>query len=570
MEKIKNNNNQNDSSFESGDIKRCLICNKIPLFELIERNNEYFIKYKCENNHKGEVSLEEYLKNDKYGLNKLNCDECNKNQENNFYKFHYCINCQKVLCHNCLINHLEKEHQYTPLSRYDSTCLEHNQYYCSYCYDCEKNICVLCLNQHQNHQIISLFPLKFNENILNMKNKELNEIKKIKNEIIEGLKNEIKVIEDVYLNYEKKMNIKSSFINNLIDTYNFEKKLNNYNYEIIENLKKIEKIKFKFPDFSDCQNIFDKSQTFISFYKEKTEETNENINVLKYEIYKTLNYHKDSVNQIILLKDGRIASSSNDESILIYDKEMNDIQISIDNLESNVLNIMESNEGYIFASLYSGSILIFKLNSLKSYQLIQNIKGHKNCVKKIIQIKDGRFISCSSDKTIKIWKFLNEQLTLDHTLNEESGISSIIELKENEIISTLSGEGSIVFWNINELTIIKKINQIYCSYGWNNIQRINEDKIIVGGIEYLYLIKNYHLINKINSKCYSICNLSNGYILTGHKNGKIKEWKLINNELIFIGKKKVHDDEIRVIYEIINNFMVSGSCDKTINIYKIE
>ena len=271
------------------------------------------------------------------------------------------------------------------------------------------------------------------------------------------------------------------------------------------------------------------------------------------------------------MKDGRIASSANDKSILIYNKEMNDIQLSIKNLKSNVLNIMQSNEGYIFASLDSGSILIFKLISSNSYQLIQDIKkGHDDRVTKIIQIKDERFISCSSDKTIKIWKFLNEQLTLDHTLNEESGISSIIELKENEIISTLSGEGSIVFWNINELTIIKKINQIYCSYGWNNIQRINEDKIIVGGIEYLYLIKNYHLINKINSKCYSICNLSNGYILTGHKNGKIKEWKLINNELIFIGKKKVHDDEIRVIYEITNNFMVSGSCDKTINIYKIE
>ena len=65
-----------------------------------------------------------------------------------------------------------------------------------------------------------------------MKNKELNEIKKIKNEIIEGLKNEIKVIEDI-----------SSFINNLIDTYYFEKNLNNYNYEIIENLKNIRKIK---------------------------------------------------------------------------------------------------------------------------------------------------------------------------------------------------------------------------------------------------------------------------------------------------------------------------------------
>ena len=79
---------------------------------------------------------------------------------------------------------------------------------------------------------------------------------------------------------------------------------------------------------------------------------------------------------------------------------MNDIQLSIKHLKSNVLNIMQSNEGYIFASLDSGSILIFKLISSNSYQLIQDIKGHNNRVTKIIQIKDGRFISCSNDKTI--------------------------------------------------------------------------------------------------------------------------------------------------------------------------
>ena len=242
---------------------------------------------------------------------------------------------------------------------------------------------------------------------------------------------------------------------------------------------------------------------------------------------------------------------------------MNDIQLSIKNLKSNVLNIMQSNEGYIFASLDSGSILIFKLISSNSYQLIQDIKGHDDRVTKIIQIKDGRFISCSNDKTIKIWKFLNEQLILDKTLNEyeETGISSIIEFKENEIISTPYKLGSIVFWSLQESKIIEKINNIKCDWDWNIIEKINEDTIIVGGRKSLYLIKNYKLVIDINmdSNCYCICYLSNGDILTGHKNGNIKEWKLINNELKFIGEKKVHEKLITVIYEIKNNFLLSGS-----------
>ena len=254
---------------------------------------------------------------------------------------------------------------------------------------------------------------------------------------------------------------------------------------------------------------------------------------------------------------------------------MNDIQLSIKNLKSNVLNIMQSNEGYIFASLDSGSILIFKLISSNSYQLIQDIKkGHDDRVTKIIQIKDGRFISCSNDKTIKIWNFLNKQLILDKTLYKykETGISSIIEFKENEIISTPYKLGSIVFWSLQESKIIEKINNIKCDWDWNIIEKINEDTIIVGGRKSLYLIKNYKLVIDINmdSNCYCICYLSNGDILTGHYNGNIKEWKLINNELQFIGEKKVHDKLISVIYEIKNNFLLSGSQDKKIMFIKLN
>ena len=157
MEKSENNNTQNMSSFKIEDIKRCFDCNKIPLIELIEKNDEYFIKYNCENGHQGEVSLEEYLKNDKYSLKKLNCGECKKKQENDFYLYNYCITCKKELCHDCLKFHLEKQHQTNNLSRYDSICLEHNNTYDNYCNKCKKNICMLCLNDdHKGHQIYSL------------------------------------------------------------------------------------------------------------------------------------------------------------------------------------------------------------------------------------------------------------------------------------------------------------------------------------------------------------------------------------------------------------------------------
>ena len=74
----------------------------------------------------------------------------------------------------------------------------------------------------------------------------------------------------------------------------------------------------------------------------------------------------------------------------------------------------------------------------------------------------------------------------------------------------------------------------------------------------------------MDSVCYSICYLLDGSILTGHENGNIKQYNLINNELKLIGEKNYHQNEIRVITQLKNNLILSGSSDSTINIYKIE
>ncbi len=284
---MNNENNEAPVCFlkenEIENVQRCFQCNKIPLIEIIQKNNKYIIISKCESGHKDEINLEDFLKNNKNALNKIDCFECKKKQENNFLKFNYCVTCKKVLCNNCMLSHAEKLHQIIFLSRYDSTCLEHNQYFHHYCKNCNKNICLLCLNNHKNHNIISLFERIISDDYLHkIKNKEkdISQIKKIKNEIIEGLKKQINIIEDIYLKYEKNMNLLNCLIDNLINTYIYEKKLNNYNYEIIENLKLIEKIKFPTPDFSDCKNIYEKSEIFKSFYEMKE---NKNINGIKVE-----------------------------------------------------------------------------------------------------------------------------------------------------------------------------------------------------------------------------------------------------------------------------------------------
>ena len=49
-----------------------------------------------------------------------------------------------------------------------------------------------------------------------------------------------------------------------------------------------------------------------------------NIKENEYKLIKTLSYHTDGVNKIIVLKNGRLVSCSYDKSIIIYSKENNE------------------------------------------------------------------------------------------------------------------------------------------------------------------------------------------------------------------------------------------------------
>ena len=91
MERLKRlkskDNNEAPSCISSNidNIKRCDLCNKIPIIKLFQKENEFFINYSCENNHKTEITLEKFLSNQKNNLTKVPCMECNK--ENKFFNF---------------------------------------------------------------------------------------------------------------------------------------------------------------------------------------------------------------------------------------------------------------------------------------------------------------------------------------------------------------------------------------------------------------------------------------------------------------------------------------------------
>ncbi len=62
------------SLFNIDNITRCPECNLISSLKLHYQEGKPMINYYCENNHKGDISLEEYLQ--KYKANSLTKQDC--------------------------------------------------------------------------------------------------------------------------------------------------------------------------------------------------------------------------------------------------------------------------------------------------------------------------------------------------------------------------------------------------------------------------------------------------------------------------------------------------------------
>ena len=347
-------------------------------------------------------------------------------------------------------------------------------------------------------------------------------------------------------------------------------------------------------------NIKNKFKNLMGIFFKMDDKKDNNFKIYKSKKIKTFSLHSGAAEKIILLKDGRLAFVIYDSlnSILIYNTDSYSIDLKIDNLDNKVKDLIQTKTGNIIASLISGLILVIKLTST-SYEIIQKIKAHYQTLEKTIEIKDGRLISCAEDKKMKIWKYNNNQYILENVLclkkpikeevyidqpcvrccsffssSEYSDfyrIDNILELKNNIIVSTPIIEGPIIFWNIKKFELICQIKDFYGDVLFH-LKKLSNKLFILGGAEYLYLFSSlkYNLINKfkINSIYLSICCLPDGSILTGHKDGKMRQYSLINNELKFVGEKKFHDDWIKAIIQLKEDFIISSSDDKTINIYK--
>ena len=473
-------------------------------------------------------------------------------------------------------------------------------------------------NEHQYHNVVVAEDLcnKYKEflNDIQIQNKTAyqfvekfnNELNKYENELQTDIETTIKQIDEIVekLNYIKEectkyIEEKYKCCNNLLKIIklfyanfylDYENRLNISDVFTLQYLKDVNyefnKLEFtKKEDKSSLKNLLENIKKEVDKIKiEKENYKNYNFNFKeisrKYNPIQKLIGHRQMINSIIQLHDGRLLTGSSDYKMKFWEEQGGKFieVMTISELTGDILFLYELKDLRIISTIKtSGAIKIWgKKEDLDNYELLITLSEHKNAVTSVIQFGDEKLITGSKDKTIKIWDTYENSFHCTQTIEDhKEGVYSLCEITGQRFASG-SEDKTIRIWGENNGSFeCLKVLSDHKSRVRAMVQT-NNGFLITGGDKYIIIYRingdNYNKLEKIsahNNSITRIIKLADGKIASSSRDYLIKIWNISKNGVFTLSEiLKAHTHSVYDIIELKDRRLASVSGDNLVIIWK--
>lgn len=237
------------------------------------------------------------------------------------------------------------------------------------------------------------------------------------------------------------------------------------------------------------------------------------------EFVQTLKGHTASVNAIAILSNRNIVSGSSDKTMKFWKPD--GFCFAITHVGDAVWSLLELRDGRIACGCWD-AIFIYNSNGSK---VLKTLKGHRNRIRSIIQLKNGFLVSGSIDSTIKIWN-----------IEQEKCVSTITDHAHSVVSLCLLEKGG------------------FASASTDKTIKIRNDsgkclKVLQG---HTYGVT-------------AVIELKNGNIASGSSDNTVKIWDVTDGKCLQTLSE--HSDFVFALAELKEGVLVSGSKDTTIVIW---
>ena len=437
----------------------CPVCKKNCVIKL----DKYKICLEeCDGNHSTSniliENIEDYKNTQLIDQSKITCSYCNEKKSNTFEnKFYKCFTCDKNICPLCKSKHdnefKNKEHNLINYDEMNFYCNNHyNERFNSYCKTCSRNLCFRCGAKHnKKHQIIRL------SEILPEDNLKLDEFQNIYNnfkEEIQNLKNKLNKVENIlkiYLNMIKDIKNNFDIQNRNYQIIKSAKNINDYNDNLINEMKKII-AKTEINDkFSDIIKLFNKMTNNYDYSEDKNEiiqnniiDNKNNAKEIKKNISEEINIneHKKKT-EVYILNQFKEA----DDNSLSNIKKAKTEKVS----QTNVITIKYKNKKNEEEINLLGDKFIHNNKNKNNFQLLINEKSID--IKRVYNKKKIKFNKDTLEVKLKILSPLTDMSYMFNNCTSIISISDIHRINTSNVTNM-----SYLFCNCNSLKSLPDIS----------------------------------------------------------------------------------------------------------------
>lgn len=528
------------------------------------------------------ISLKDYIKGYKKNELLLNSNCTRNNKHKNEKGIAHCKECDQVMCKECFAQHKQlytlnfhsvKSKDIQPLILCDTHKIN-KKYYCK---QCTISICEQCKEiQHKEHELIEIDNIE-KELIDNKVEDKIKEIFTIMTKHNEQVFNEY--IEEINNNHQDC----KIFINQLTKSYNDNKETNTLldsfitllfdnlrtssPYKVYNHLSSIN-INTKVNSHLYTRN---KTDTFLEQLSSFNLYLHNNYIITAEEKYKkyhccfSSNQHKSSVDVIIQLEDGRLASGSEDSTINFWDvKEYKCIK-TIKAHKEGVYCLHQLKSGYLISGSADTSIKVW---NVITYQCISVLEGHTDCIWVFMELDNGTLISVSEDQLIKFWN--TSTWVCDTLINEKFGKLLSSQILFDGRFAAGSLDTVVKIWDLSTYKCVGVLEGH--KGGVNYIFQLVDGRLATasgdGNVKIwdVFTLKCLETLKGHTMNVESLMQAKDGRLVSSSWDDTIRFWDINTYQCVYFFV--AHDEKVFSLIMLYDGKFASGSSDSTLKIWE--
>jgi hypothetical protein len=276
--------------------------------------------------------------------------------------------------------------------------------------------------------------------------------------------------------------------------------------------------------------------------------------------------HTHWVLALAVLPNGKLASGSRDNTIIIWDIATQRCESILPGHDFGVYSLAVLSHGKLASGSYDDTIRIWNVSSQQCEVVL---RGHHDCVCALVQLPNGMLVSGSWDQTVRVWDLMTQECKFK-LQGHDDAVCALVVLSHNKLASG-SDDKTIRIWDLNtqQCNVILTghtdyVLAIVLLAGGRLASGSKDNDIRVWNL----LTQQCELTLTGPSGVWSLTSLPNSRLACGCTDGSVRVWNLVTGqcEVAIHG----HTSCVNCLAVVSMDTIVSGSDEKSIRWHQYD